>query len=108
MLDGGESFEGWEAAPEMGRGVWVNERIPYAANQVSWRGRTIIDLGGGYTYTPEVAREILRKPADDEYWDGVEASYVQLDGKHYVRLRDGSPPRAEEISIAPPTRPSCA
>jgi hypothetical protein len=101
ILDGGESFDGWKAAPEMGAGVYVNTSLPYEARQVSWRGRTILNLGGGYTYTPELAREILRKPARDPYWEGVEANYALLEGKHYLRLRDGSPPRAEEFAFAP-------
>lgn len=101
ILDGGESFDGWMSAPEMGRGVYVNTSLPYEATHVSWQGRTIINLGGGYTYTPELAREILRKPARDPYWDGVEANYVPLDGKHYLRLRDGSAPRGDELTFTP-------
>ncbi len=74
ILDGGESFDGWHPAPEMGPGVFVNASLPYEARQVSWRDLTIINLGGGYTYTPELAREILRKPARDPYWDPVASS----------------------------------
>jgi nitrous oxidase accessory protein NosD len=101
VLDGGDRFTGWVAAPGAGPGVYRNETIPYAARLVSWKSRTILDLGGGYTYTDDVAREILKKPPRDPYWTGVEAHYVVLDGVSHLRFRDGVDPNLEEVAFAP-------
>jgi len=101
VLDGGDRFTDWVAAPELGPGVYRSPSMNYAARAVSWRSRTILDLGSGYTYTDDVAREILKKPPTDAYWTGVEAHYVVLDGAPLVRFRENRDPNREELAFAP-------
>lgn len=101
VLDGGDRFAGWVAAPEAGPGVFCNGSIAYAARAVSWKNRTILDIGGGYTYSDDVAKEILRKLPSDPYWNGVEAHYVVLDGVSYIRFRNGEDPNQEDLAFAP-------
>jgi hypothetical protein len=115
VIDGGDVFQGWEKAPEIGPGVFKRRApIPYFPRLVSWNGKAIMVLrpeAQPFQSGEEKLAEYLAWPAQgrgtmaDQYplanwWDGIQAFYTRVGNVDTLRFQDGRDPDAEPMAFA--------
>jgi hypothetical protein len=100
ILDGGDPITAWESAPEVGDGVYKSDALAYNPGVGTANDKAIAEIfaskmedGSGF--------EILQKPSEDSWWDGVEAVFGYLDGVTYVRFRHKEHPDTMNLKFAP-------
>jgi hypothetical protein len=100
VLDGGDPITDWDPAPEVGDGVYKTNALPYNPGVGTANDKAVAEIdsslmGGSSGF------EILRKPPEDPWWDGIEVVFGYLDGVTFVRFRHKEHPNNLNLKFAP-------
>lgn len=112
-IDPSVPIKGWILAPEVGPNVYKKELLPFEPREMTIDNKRIgrindeyMKNGKGFSYLKKHRNAIHTIDGIDIrglYWNGIEALYGCLEGKVYIRFRDGSNPNLKNIKASPIT-----
>lgn len=121
IIDATVPIVGWEAAPEVGPGVFKTTALDFNPHSMTLDGKQLarirnehMNSGVGFRLLQMPAAETIRDSAalgsvpyvkdwvssqspDGCVWDGVEVFYGHRQGTTYIRFRDGDDPNGKEL-----------